>query len=132
MEATYNVYRVSITQLDGAGPDHVAITLVPTEIDAQDRGRWYHVTGNAGMGMEYECRPGFNFGADKAYKGKEFHFSFPKSKLAAFEEISRSVPPPHDTRVLMVTNTNALDPPAPDCATWVKEVLDIAKRQLQD
>lgn len=56
-------------------------------------------------------------------------FQMPKSLLAEFEAIASSVPPPHDPRVLLERNP---EPPARDCGTWVREVLDGTRTLLRD
>jgi hypothetical protein len=119
---TYNVYRVYFNQK--SGPDQVAIALVPIQLEDQGRGRFYHVQGNVGLGMDYQLRPGYNFGGSKSFKDKEFVFLIPRSRLDEFEAIASNQQPPHDERVLMGTN---LDPPAPDCTTWVDAVLEEAR-----
>ena len=35
------------------------IALVPAQLPNQAAGRFYHVQGIVGMGMDYECRPGY-------------------------------------------------------------------------
>lgn len=47
---TYNVYRVAFTQR--RGPGHEGIALVPAQNEDQGAGRFYHVTGDVGMGMD--------------------------------------------------------------------------------
>lgn len=51
---TYNVYRVTLWQEDS--PDHEAIALVPEQNTNQGAGRFYHVTGSPGLGMDYNPR----------------------------------------------------------------------------
>ncbi|KAF2468144.1 uncharacterized protein BDR25DRAFT_58050 [Lindgomyces ingoldianus] len=118
MTTTYNVYKVYFSQ--ASGPSHVGIALVPAQLIDQGRGRFYHVKGNVGMGMDYESRPAYNFARSKSYEKSECVCQLPKSNLEKFEEIAASQPPPHDERVFFEKNP---DPPAPDCATWVDEVM---------
>jgi len=126
MTTTYNIYRISFTQL--IGQDHVGIALVPAQFVDQGKGRFYHVKGNVGMGMEYEARPAYDFAGDKAFKRKEYCFQVLKSLLAEFESIASATTPPHDVRVLFERRPESLDPPAPDCTTWVDEVLKLAQK----
>ena len=79
------------------------------------------------MGMDYEPRPAYNFSGYKSFEKKEYLFQMLKSKLAEFESIASTQPPPHDERVLLEKNP---DPPAPDCTTWVDEVLALAQKML--
>ncbi|KFY37054.1 hypothetical protein V495_07416 [Pseudogymnoascus sp. VKM F-4514 (FW-929)] len=106
----YNVYRIYITQ--GTGPLHQGIALVPAQLPSQTAGRFYHLTGTIGLGMDYQCRPAEKFGINPAFESAVWLFQMPKSLLADFEAIASSVPPPHDPRVLMERNP---DPPARDC-----------------
>lgn len=69
MITTYNVYRFHFRQ--ASAPDHVAIASVPAQNEAQKKGRFYHVYGDVGMGMDFKARPGYNFGAFKLYDRKE-------------------------------------------------------------
>jgi hypothetical protein len=48
----YNVYIVYFSQ--PLGPAHQAIALVPAHLKAQTAGRFYHVKGNVGLGMDYD------------------------------------------------------------------------------
>jgi hypothetical protein len=75
------------------------------------------------MGMDYETRPRYDFGKSRTYSSKEYVFQLPAEKLQSFEAISSAESPPHDERVMMTSNPASLDPPAPDCTTWVDEVL---------
>lgn len=72
MTTTYNVYRVYFSQT--TGPDHVAIALVPEQFEDQGRGRFYHVKGSVGMGIDYDARPAYNFAVSKSYDRKEYIF----------------------------------------------------------
>ncbi|KAE8351112.1 hypothetical protein BDV28DRAFT_159019 [Aspergillus coremiiformis] len=122
---TYNVYHVAFRQQNA--PDHVAIALVPTENSDQGTGRFYHVHGDVGLGMEYEGRPGYSFAKTKSYKGSTFQFTFPKSELSRFEEIAQQHKPPHDERALMESNP---DPPIQNCSDWVNDVLAEVNEKL--
>jgi hypothetical protein len=126
MTTTYNVYRVYFSQANG--PDHVAIALVPEQLQNQGAGRFYHVTGNVGLGMNYDARPAYSFAGSKSFKSQEYLFQLPKSKLSEFESITSAVTPPHDERVLMAKDPADLDPAAPDCTTWVDEVVALAQK----
>jgi hypothetical protein len=75
--------------------------------------------------MDYEARPAYNFAGDKAFDRQEYVFQLPNSQLSEFESVASATAPPHDVRVLM-EGREGLDPPAPDCATWVDEVLEMA------
>lgn len=123
----YNVYHICITQ--GTSPFHQGIALVPAQLHSQTAGRFYHVTGTIGLGMDYQCRPAEKFGLNPAFKSAVLMFHMPKSLLAEFEAIASSVPPPHDPRVLTERNP---EPPARDCGTWVMEVLGGMKTLLAD
>ncbi|OBT91167.1 hypothetical protein VE02_00128 [Pseudogymnoascus sp. 03VT05] len=123
----YNVYRIYITQ--GTGPLHQGIALVPAQLQSQTAGRFYHVTGTVGLGMDYQCRPAEKFGLNPAFKSAVLMFQMPKSLLGEFEAIASSVPPPHDPRVLMERNP---EPPARDCGVWVTELLDRVGTLLMD
>ncbi|KAL5345150.1 hypothetical protein ACLOAV_010106 [Pseudogymnoascus australis] len=102
----YNVYHIYITQ--GTNPLHQGIALIPAQLPSQTAGRFYHVTGTIGLGMDYHM---------------------PKSLLAEFEAIASSVPPPYDPRVLLERNP---EPPARDCGMWVMEVLDRTRSLLRE
>ncbi|RDL40456.1 uncharacterized protein BP5553_00435 [Venustampulla echinocandica] len=104
MTTAYNVYRVKFSQISGT--DH----------------------GNVGMGMDYDARPGYKFASDRSYSGKECAFQLPVEKLQGFEAIASAQTPPYDSRVLMTRDVKSLDPPAPDCTTWVEEVLAAAQK----
>lgn len=119
---TYNVYRVVFSQR--RGPDHEGIALVPAQNENQGAGRFYHVTGDVGVGMDYESRPAYRFSASKSYKSSTLQFQLPKTQLARFEEILQEHPPPYDPRVLTEANP---DPPARNCSNWVDDVLAEAK-----
>ncbi|KFY01418.1 hypothetical protein O988_02754 [Pseudogymnoascus sp. VKM F-3808] len=123
----YNVYRIYITQ--GTGPLHQGIALVPAQLPSKTAGRFYHVTGTIGLGMDYQCRPAEKFGISPAFESAVWLFQMPKSLLADFEAIASSVPPPHDPRALMERNP---DPPARDCGAWITEVLDETRALLGD
>ncbi|KFY21719.1 hypothetical protein V491_02942 [Pseudogymnoascus sp. VKM F-3775] len=123
----YNVYHIYITQ--GASPLHQGIALVPAQLHRQTAGRFYHVTGTVGLGMDYQCRPAEKFGLNPAFESAVLISQMPKSLLEGFEVIASSVPPPHDPRVLMERNP---EPPARDCGTWVTEVLDKTRMLLRD
>ncbi|KAE8353232.1 hypothetical protein BDV28DRAFT_165110 [Aspergillus coremiiformis] len=119
---TYNAYRVVFNQ--ARGPDHEGIALVPAQNENQGTGRVYHVTGDVGVGMNYDAKPAYRFSASKSYKSSYLEFQLPKTQLARFEEILRKHPPPHDPRVLTEASP---DPPARDCSNWVDDVLAEAK-----
>ena len=119
----YNVYRVVFEQK--RGPDHEAIALVPAQNDDQGAGRFYHVIGDVGMGMDYDPRPAYRFTASKSYKGSTLQFQLPKVQLARFEELAAKHPPPHDPRVLLEANPN---PPARNCSNWIDDVLAEARK----
>lgn len=122
---TYNVYRVYLRQIDR--PDHQGIALVPTQMVDQGRGRYYHVTGDLGLGMDYDPRPAYNFRGTKGYKSSVLQFQLPKEKLSEFEGIAAKQKVPHDARVLTDKNPS---PPPRTCADWVEDVLKEAKDQL--
>lgn len=121
----YNVYRVSFAQ--SRGPDHEGIALVPAQNANQKAGRFYHVAGDVGMGMTYEKRPAYQFGASKSYKNSTLQFQVPKAKLDQFEEIAAANPPPHDPRTLTERQPN---PPARNCSDWVDDVLADLRAKL--
>lgn len=123
----YNVYHIYITQ--GIGLLHQGIALVPAQLHSQTAGRFYHVTGTIGLGMDYQCRPAEKFGLNPAFKSAVLMSQMPKLLLAEFEAIASSVPPPHDSRVLLERSP---EPPARDCGTWVMEVLDGMMALLRD
>nr|POE61856.1 hypothetical protein CFP56_73160 [Quercus suber] len=114
----YNVYRVQFLQRQG--PNHEGLALVPAHLDYQEAGRFYHVWGDVGMGMDYQLRPSYNFGRSSTYQGVQYLFKISLASLSSWEEICSSTPAPHDSRVLMETSP---DPPAPDCTSWVEEVV---------
>ncbi|KAF2726602.1 hypothetical protein EJ04DRAFT_571119 [Polyplosphaeria fusca] len=122
----YNVYIVYFTQ--PSGPDHEGIALVPAQLEGQGGGRFYHVKGIVGIGMDYECRPGYNFGRSRSFKNKVYQFQMPKSYLSNFEHIASTRPPPYDPRALTESEPN---PPVRDCAAWVAEVLEEVRALLQ-
>ncbi|KAL3420400.1 hypothetical protein PVAG01_08899 [Phlyctema vagabunda] len=124
---TYNVYRVFREQKKG--PDHEAIALVPAQNERQTAGRFYHVTGSVGMGMDYEVKPGYFFGGTRSYKGSTLIFQMPSALLADFERIARARPPPHDPRALMEAHP---DPPVRNCSHWVEEVLSDTRAFLEE
>lgn len=72
----YNVYIVYFAQ--ASGPLHEGIALVPAQLPNQTAGRFYHVKGNVGIGMDYECRPGYQFGASRSYEKSTYQFQMPK------------------------------------------------------
>ena len=123
---SYNVYRVRFTQ-SGSNPDHEGIALVPAQLSDQGAGRFYHVKGDVGLGMSYECRKGYRFSASRSYKGSELQFQIAKSDLGRFEAIAENTTAPHDPRVLTERDP---DPPAKDCSTWVEELLGAARAEL--
>ncbi|BCR83762.1 uncharacterized protein ACHE_11164A [Aspergillus chevalieri] len=120
---TYNVYRVFFSQ--SSSIDHEAIALVPAENKDQGAGRFYHVTGTVGLGMDYDSKPAYRFDKISEYKGAAFLFRLPRAQLARFEDIARSCPPPHDVRALMEANPN---PPVRNCVNWIDEVLAGARK----
>ncbi|OCK78720.1 hypothetical protein K432DRAFT_301420, partial [Lepidopterella palustris CBS 459.81] len=122
----YNVYIVYFSQ--ATGPDHEGIALVPAQLQGQAGGRFYHVKGTVGLGMDYECRPGYNFGQSRTLRDKADQFQLPRSYLPHFENIASTRPPPHDPRALTQANPN---PPVRDCADWVAEVLDAIRILLR-
>ncbi|KAG8626387.1 hypothetical protein KVT40_005332 [Elsinoe batatas] len=95
---TYNVYRLTFRQHSGV--DHKGIALVPAQQEEQHAGRYYHVTGTVGLGMEYEKKPAFKFGSIPELKSKEYRYIIAKTSLELREEIAAGVTPPHDPRVL--------------------------------
>ncbi|KAL4789135.1 hypothetical protein BDV19DRAFT_383352 [Aspergillus venezuelensis] len=99
------------------------VYLVTTK--TQGIGRFYHVIGSVGMGMDYDSRPSYRFRATRTFKSSVLQFQMPKAQLARFEEFASALPPPHDPRLLTESNP---DPPAPDCTTWISDVLAEAKR----
>ena len=99
MTTVYNVYRVKFAQGGGA-PPHVGIALVPAQFQDQDKGRFYHVKGAVGIGMDYEIRPRYDFGKSRTYSSKEYVFQLPAEKLQSFEAVSYAEKPPHDPRVM--------------------------------
>jgi hypothetical protein len=118
LEAThYNVYRIVSSQ--SHGPDHVGLALVPAQMPNQDGGRFYHVIGNVGMGMEYQKCGRFDFSREPTYKSKSYLFKIKKESLQDWERICEGKPAPFDPRVLTERN---IIPPPPDCASWVNEV----------
>lgn len=121
----YNVYRVYFKQLNR--PDHQGIALVPAEMEPQESGRFYHVTGDLGLGMDYDRRLKYNFRATRTYKSSELQFQITKEKLAEFEEIAAKQEVPHDPRVLMENNPS---PPPRNCGNWVDDVLKEAKNKV--
>lgn len=120
---TYNVYRVFFSQ--SLGTDHEAIALVPQENKDQGAGRFYHVTGTVGLGMDYDSKPAHRFDKIPEYKGAAFLFRLPRAQLARFEEIARNCPPPHDPRALTEVKP---DPPVRDCSSWIDEILAAARK----
>jgi hypothetical protein len=122
---TYNVYRVSFSQ--ARGPNHEGIALVPAQNPDQGAGRFYHVTGDVGMGMSYEKRPGYRFSASRSYKGAVLQFQLSKANLERFEALAANHPPPHDPRTLTESSPN---PPARNCSNWVDDVLADTKATL--
>lgn len=122
---TYNVYRVYFKQNDN--PDHQGIALVPAQNADQGRGRFYHVTGDLGLGMEYDPRPGYNFRGTKRYKTSSLQFQLPKEKLSEFEDIAAQIKVPHDPRVLTEKNPS---PPPRNCSDWVDDVLKETRNKL--
>lgn len=122
---TYNVYRVYFKQLNR--PDHQGIALVPTEVENQGRGRFYHVIGDLGLGMDYNRRLDYDFVGTKSYKSSEVQFQISKEKLSEFEEIAAKQEVPHDPRVLMENNPS---PPPRNCGNWVDDVLKEAKNKV--
>ena len=89
------------------------IALVPAQLPNQAAGRFYHVQGIVGMGMDYECRPGYQFDASRSYEKSTYQFQMPESYLANFEHIAKNTPPPYDPRALTERDPN---PPIRDCA----------------
>jgi hypothetical protein len=122
----YNVYRVFLAQR--SGPDYEAIALVPAHLIKQTAGRFYHVKGSVGMGMDYEDRPGYNFGDTRSYRGSTFLFQMPKRYLQNFESIANNRPPPYDPHALTESNPN---PPVRDCSAWVNEVIEETRTFLR-
>jgi hypothetical protein len=114
----YNVYIVYFSQPRGAS--HEGIVLVPSTLEGQSGGRFYHVQGTVGMGMDYDCRPKYDFGRSRTFKSKAYQFQLAKSYLPNFEHIASTRPPPYDPRALTESQP---DPPVRDCADWVAEVL---------
>jgi hypothetical protein len=118
----YNVYRVLSSQTHG--PDHEGLALVPAQMPEQNAGRFYHVIGSVSMGMDYQKRGRFDFSREESYKTKSFLFTIKKESLQDWEQICESKPAPHDPRVLTERNSN---PPPPNCASWVDDVIKDAK-----
>lgn len=119
METTiYNVYRVYFHQT--SGPDHEGIALVPAQNACQTAGRFYHVKGLVGMGMDYERQPGCRFGDRDDFKEAVYQFQIPRGFLGRLEEVAGGVGPPFDSRALMGGRPDA---PVRDCSSWVEEVL---------
>lgn len=118
----YNVYRIFFSQTSGIY--HEAITLVPEENKDQGAGRFYHVTGTVGLGMDYESKPAYRFDKIPEYKDAAFLFRLPRAQLARFEDIARNCPPPHDQRALTEVKP---DPPVRNCSNWIDEVLAAAR-----
>lgn len=119
METTiYNVYRVYFTQ--AARPDHQGIALVPAQNACQTAGRFYHVKGVVGLGMDYERQPGCRFGDRDDFKEARFQFKIARDMLGRFEEVAGGVEPPFDPRALTESSP---DPPVRDCSSWVDDVL---------
>lgn len=102
----------------------MGIALVPAQNTNQLAGRFYHVKGLVGLGMEYEQRGAFAFGADASYKASELVFIIDKAALPQWEAIARAVEVPHDERALTEREP---DPPVRNCVHWVDEVLDEAR-----
>lgn len=124
METTiYNVYQVYFHQTSGR--DHEGIALVPAQNACQTAGRFYHVKGLVGMGMDYERQPGCRFGDRDDFKEAVYQFQIPRSLLGRFEEVAGGVEPPFDSRALMgrPDALDALDVPVRNCSSWVEEVL---------
>ena len=115
---TYNVYRVYFEQ--SRGPNHEGIALVPAQNPNQNAGRFYHVKGTVGLGMDYDPHPGYRFGEIEGFKESVLQFQFPRAMLGRFEEIAADQPPPYDPRALTEVNP---DPPVKNCSNWVSEVL---------
>jgi hypothetical protein len=113
----YNVYRIIASQ--SHGPDHVGLALVPAQMPDQNAGRFYHVIGNVGMGMEYQKRGRFDFSREPTYKSKFYLFKIKRESLQDWERICKGTQAPFDPRVLTERN---IVPPPPDCASWVDEV----------
>ncbi|KAI9821359.1 MAG: hypothetical protein M1832_003365 [Thelocarpon impressellum] len=104
---SYNVYAVSFRQ--GAGePDHVVLAFVNPADPAQDRGRCYHVVGNARTGWMLEMREDLRFEANASFAGKEF-FSRVPADDTTIDRCARRIPP-----------LRASDDPPRDSATWVQ------------
>lgn len=78
--------------------------------------------------MEYEAHAGYRLDSIRTYCAKENVFQLPVEKLESFEAVLSGKPPPHDSRVLTTADVASLDPPAPDCSTWVEDVLAAAQK----
>jgi hypothetical protein len=81
------------------------------------------------MGMDYECRPSYNFGRSRTFQNKVYQFQLPKSYLPEFEHIASTRPAPYDPRALTEREP---DPPVRDCAAWVAEVLEEVRAMLRN
>lgn len=119
---TYNVYRVYLSQ--SRDPDHEGMALVPAQNFNQRAGRFYHVKGVVGLGMNYESQPGCRFGDIEGYKDSVLQFQIPRTTLDRFECIAANQSPPYDPRALTEMNP---DPPVKNCSDWVDDVLNRAK-----
>ncbi|KAI1522387.1 hypothetical protein PtrSN001C_011865, partial [Pyrenophora tritici-repentis] len=64
----------SLVDKYASGPAHEGIALVPAQLEGQAGGQFYHVKGTVGMGMDYECRSGYNFGRSRSFKDKVYQF----------------------------------------------------------
>jgi hypothetical protein len=122
----YNVYIVYFSQ--PSGPPHEGIALVPAQLEGQEGSRFHHVKGTVGMGTDYECRPGYNFGRSRSFKTKVYQFQLPKSYLQNFEHIASTRPAPYDPRA---PTESQPDPPVRDFAAWVAEVLEEVRAILR-
>lgn len=119
---TYNVYIVYFSQY--RGPNHEGIALVPAQNSNQRAGRFYHVKGVVGLGMNYESQPGCRFGNIEGYKDSVLQFQIPRTTLDRFECIAADQPPPYHPRALTEMDP---DPPVKNCSDWVDDVLNRAK-----
>jgi hypothetical protein len=81
------------------------------------------------MGMDYECRPTYNFGLSRTFQNKVYQFQLPKSYLPNFEHIASTRSPPYDPRALTERRP---DPPVRDCGAWVAEVLEEVRAMLRN
>ncbi|RMZ85097.1 hypothetical protein DV738_g76, partial [Chaetothyriales sp. CBS 135597] len=110
-EPVYYIQRVVLSQTTGR--DHEGLVLVDSEALDQGKGMMVHVTGEVGLGMDFQVHKGYAFRSDRSYKSHELVGTIPRSKDREFLAVARSIKPPHDPEVLFGKR-----PPAEDCTTW--------------